>query len=295
MKKIFLVILVPTILFACSKSVPKFNGEEAFSFLQKQCDLGPRYPGSEEIVLCRNLIKSILSENDAVVEEQKFTAEIDGKEFEGVNIIGKMFPEMSRRILFGAHYDTRPWADKDEDESAHNKPILGANDGASGVALLLELAAVLSKQEPARFGVDLVFFDLEDMGKYSVTESWSLGAKYFVKHFSGAKPEKVIIVDMIGDKDLNIDIEYFSYHNSPNLVNEVWNIAKKLDFPQFETKIDKAVEDDHIPFLNAGFNAIDIIDFDYPVWHTLQDTPDKCSAHSLYVVGQTLTNLIYQE
>ncbi|OQX70659.1 MAG: hypothetical protein B6D62_03945 [Candidatus Cloacimonas sp. 4484_275] len=294
MKKIILFFILLS-LFACSKSVPKFNGEEAFSFLQKQCDLGPRYPGSEEIVLCRNLIKSILSENNAEVEEQKFTAEIDGKEFEGVNIIGKMYPEMSRRILLGAHYDTRPWADKEEDENLRDKPILGANDGASGVAVLLELAAILSRNEPQIFGVDLVFFDLEDMGTYSVKGSWSLGANYFVNHFSGIKPEKVIIVDMIGDKDLNIKIEYFSYHNSPTLVNEVWNIAKKLDFPEFKTKIEKAIEDDHIPFIHAGFDAIDIIDFDYPYWHTLQDTPDKCSAHSLYVVGQTLTNLIYRE
>ena len=116
-----------------------------------------------------------------------------------------------------------------------------------------------------------------------------------MQHFSGTKPEKVIIVDMVGDRNLNINIEYFSYHNSPALVNEIWNTAKELDFSEFHTKIEKAIEDDHIPFLNAGFNAVDIIDFDYPFWHTLQDTPDKCSSHSLYVVGQTLTNLIYRE
>jgi len=133
------------------------------------------------------------------------------------------------------------------------------------------------------------------MGSYGNNESWCLGSSYFAENFADKKPEKAIIVDMIGDADLEIDIEYFSYHNSPNLVNEIWNAAKNLGFSEFKFKIGAGIYDDHFPLIKNGFNAIDIIDFEYKFWHTLDDTSDKCSPHSLYVVGQTLLQIIYQE
>jgi hypothetical protein len=283
------------ILISCSNSVPEFNKEEAFSYLDAQCNIGPRYPGSEEIVLCRNLIISELKKIGAAVQEQKFIVEVNGIEYQGVNILAGFYPRMSRRILLGAHYDTRPWADKEENPALHNTPILGANDAASGVAVLLELASIISQKQPRQYGIDLVFFDLEDMGEYNKNETWCLGSSYYAQNFSGIKPEKAIIVDMIGDADLEVEIEYFSYHNSPNLVNEVWDAAEEAGFKEFSAKITKRIYDDHYPLIVAGFNAIDIIDFEYPYWHTLEDTPDKCSANSLYVIGQTLLNLIYGE
>jgi hypothetical protein len=283
------------ILISCSNPVPGFNKEEAFSYLEAQCDIGPRYPGSEEIVLCRNLIISELKKFGASVQKQKFIIEVNGIEYQGVNIIAGFYPRMSRRILLGAHYDTRPWADKEEDPALHNTPILGANDAASGVAVLLELASIISQKQPRQYGIDLLFFDLEDMGEYGKNETWCLGSSYFAQNFSGVKHEKAIIVDMIGDADLEVEIEYFSYHNSPNLVNEVWNVAEEAGFKEFNARITKRIYDDHYPLIVAGFNAIDIIDFEYPYWHTLEDTPDKCSANSLYVIGQTLLNLIYGE
>ena len=295
MIKYISLIFISLVIISCQDTIPEFNKEEAFTFLEEQCNLGPRYPGSDEIVLCRNYIISALNQYGASVEEQYFSVIINDTEFEGVNIIAKFYPRMSRRILLGAHYDTRPWADKEEDISLHDTPIIGANDAASGVAVLLELASIISKKQPEQFGIDLVFFDLEDMGTYQKNETWCLGSEHFAKNYTGKKPEKAIIVDMIGDKDLEINMEYSSYHNSPALVNEIWETGKNLGFSEFKQRIGNRIYDDHYPLIKIGINAIDIIDFDYPYWHTLADTPDKCSSQSLYIVGQTLLKIIYSE
>ncbi len=295
MNRFIFLFLFSILIISCQNSIPEFNREESFTFLEKQCELGPRYPGSDEIELCRNYIIDELKKSGAEIQKQEFTSIIKEQEFQGVNIIASFYPRMSRRILLGAHYDTRPWADKEEDTSLHNEPIIGANDAASGVAVLLEIASIISKKQPCQFGIDMVFFDLEDMGEYGNNTTWCLGSGYFAENFTGEKPEKAIVVDMIGDSDLQIDMEYFSYHNSPDLVNEVWNTAQELGFNEFKSKITNRIYDDHYPLICAGFNAIDIIDFDYPVWHTLKDTPDKCSPYSLYVVGQTLLTIIYSE
>ncbi|MDY6915128.1 MAG: M28 family peptidase, partial [Candidatus Cloacimonadota bacterium] len=154
-------------------------------------------------------------------------------------------------------------------------------------------ANIVGKYEPEQYGIDLIFFDLEDLGDYGDRDSWCKGSKYFVQHFLGTEPEKVIIVDMVGDKDLNIEMEYFSYHNSPRLVNEIWQIAEDLGYSEFQPTIGQVVYDDHYPFIQKGYNAMVIIDFDYPWWHTLEDTPDKCSPYSLQKVGEVLLNLIY--
>jgi len=295
MNKIWLLLTLIFILLSCQNQIPEFDKNNAYKFLTEQCDLGFRYPGTEEIELCRKYIISHLEPSASSINEQKFTAEIDTTTYEGINIIANFYPEMSRRILLGAHFDTRQWADKDSIMTNHAKPVLGANDGASGVAVLLEIARIISQKQPSQFGVDMVFFDLEDAGSYGKLETWCSGSTYFVKNFSGQKPEKIIIVDMIGDADLNIFMEIYSYRSSPNLVNEVWSLAKKLEFPEFIQKTKYRIEDDHLPFIKAGFNAIDIIDFDYPYWHTVHDTPDKCSPESLFKVGKLLLHLIYKE
>ncbi|MCF7813751.1 MAG: M28 family peptidase [Candidatus Cloacimonetes bacterium] len=295
MFRLMIIILVVFTISACGSKVPVFDQENAFEILQQQCDLGPRYPGSAEIELCRDLIINKLSSTSALVEEQPFeTTQLDSV-MQGVNIIARFYPRLSRRILLAAHYDTRPWADKEEDPSLHKQPISGANDAASGVAVLLELGRIFDQYPPQQFGIDLVFFDLEDMGRYNNNETWCLGSTYFAENYKDEFPEKAIVVDMIGDADLVIDMEYLSYHNSPLLVKEVWETAQDLGFSEFQTRITKRIYDDHVPLLKAGFKAIVIIDFEYPYWHTLEDTPDKCSPSSLYVVGQTLLELIYQE
>lgn len=292
---LLLTCTLAIILVSCSDSIPEYSGDRALQLLEQQCSFGPRNPGSEGIILCRDFIKSQLIKNGAQIEEQIFESKINGKTYNGVNIIAHFYPRMGRRILFGAHYDTRPWADKETDISLHTQPIMGANDAASGVALLLELSSVLAKHQPSQFGVDMVFFDLEDMGDYGNNATWAIGSTYFANNYKYKDYEKAIVVDMIGDSNLSIEIEYFSYHNSPQLLNEVWEIAKEEGIQEFKHTISNAIYDDHYPLIAAGYNAIDIIDFDYQYWHTLDDTPDKCSAISLQKVGHVITKLIYRE
>ncbi|MBT3755049.1 MAG: M28 family peptidase [Candidatus Cloacimonetes bacterium] len=295
MNKLIFFLFLIFVISSCAENYPVFDENNAFIHLEKQCELGVRYPGSGGIELCRNFIIDELTKYNAEIELQNFTVTINKEEIDGVNILASFYPQMSRRILLGAHYDSRPWADKEEDISFHNTPILGANDAASGVAVLLELAKMVSTRQPQQFGIDMVFFDLEDMGSYGANESWCLGSSFFADNYTKPKPEKAIIIDMIGDADLSINMEYFSYHNSPNLVKEVWEIADQLGYNEFKPKIVNRIYDDHYPLIAIGINAIVVIDFEYPVWHTLEDTPDKCSPRSLGIVGQTMVNLIYQE
>jgi len=293
MRLLYFILIGVITVCSCGSNLPQFDANNSYDILKDQCDLGPRYPGSEGIELCREYIIHLLEDANAVIEQQKFTVQVADKEYQGINILASFYPRMSRRILLGAHYDTRPWADKEQDKGLHDEPIIGANDAASGVAVLLEISRILSQHQPSQFGVDMVFFDLEDMGQYGNSSSWCLGSQYFAENFKGRIPEKAIVVDMIGDNDLSIEMEYSSYHNSPTLVNEIWDLARNLGYNEFKYQIGAKVYDDHFPLIQAGFDAIDIIDFDYEYWHTLADTPDKCSPNSLQIVGQTLTNLIY--
>jgi len=290
----FILSCVVLLAFGCSQPVPPFDGNKAFEYLEEQCKFGPRNPNSNGHLLCKNYIQSFLEDNGARVYTQEFTAEIREESYELTNIIGSYYPTRPARIFIGTHWDTRPWADRDKDSLNHTLPVQGANDGASGTALLLHLAEILNKYEPSLLGVDLLFFDGEDAGEYGVSDSWCLGSRYFVENYKGSKPEYVIIVDMIGDRELDIKIEGYSYQNASELVAKIWRIAYSLDISNFTTKLGDFVYDDHYPFLEQGYQAVLIIDFEYPYWHTSQDTPDKCRPESLEAVGTVITNFIYR-
>jgi Zn-dependent M28 family amino/carboxypeptidase len=212
------------------------------------------------------------------------------------NIIARFNPDAEKQILLGAHWDTRPWADQDFE--LQSKPVLGANDGASGVAVLLELADILSKA-PTSVGVTIVLFDAEDFGSAGNPKSFARGSQYFAKHLPIPKPEYAIILDMVGDAELNLLIERNSFRQNRQLVKELWALAKDLQLPAFLPSIRHTIFDDHVPLYEfAGIPAIDIIDFDYPnahqnYWHTHQDTPDKCSPESLEQIGTLLVHHIY--
>jgi Zn-dependent M28 family amino/carboxypeptidase len=189
------------------------------------------------------------------------------------------------QIILGAHYDTRMFADNDPDPAKHLEPVPGANDGASGVAVLLELARVLPEDS---IPVWLVFFDTEDNGRIEGWD-WILGSQAFVDGLD-FQPEAAVIVDMIGDADQNI---YIERNSDPALVDEIWGIAAELGYQGAFIPTPKySMLDDHAPFLKAGIPAVDIIDFDYPYWHTIEDTVDKVSAQSLEAVGRTLEEWI---
>ncbi len=266
-----------------------FNGERAYQDVLTQVDFGPRLPASAAHAQTIEWIKSSLTSAGWQVEVQE--SAIQGQT--AYNIVAR-YGAGEPLLLIGAHYDTRIYADRDPDPVQRTQPVPGANDGASGVGVLMELGRVL----PMRMGllqeqpgqVWLVFFDAEDNGRIPGWE-WIMGSTAFVERLT-VNPDATVIVDMIGDADLNI---YWEKNSDPDLSAEIWQIADQLGYGKyFIPEYRYSITDDHIPFLNAGLPAVDIIDFDYPYWHTVADTPDKVSAASLQVVGDTLVAWIEQ-
>jgi Zn-dependent M28 family amino/carboxypeptidase len=207
------------------------------------------------------------------------------------NILGRIAPRNPKRYLLCAHWDTRPRADHDPDPRRRNEPILGANDGASGVAVLLEVATVLKQLRPG-VGVDIVLFDGEDYGEEGRIEDYFLGSTEFSRRWRGPRHEMAILVDMVGDRNLRFPIEGFSWRSAPTVVNRVWDTGARLGERAFVRDYGPQIYDDHLPLIDAGWPAIDIIDFSYPWWHTHADTPDKCSPESLRSVARVLIAVI---
>ena len=256
---------------------PEFDGARAFEDLEYQVNLGPRIPGTEGHAQIVEWLQAETSNAGWDVSVQETTAL--GLPIR--NVIARR-GEGSPWIILGAHFDTRMFADQDPDPEKRNLPVMGANDGASGVAVLTELAKVLPADLEKQ--VWLVFFDAEDNGNIPGWE-WILGSSVFVQSLE-VHPDQAIIVDMIGDADLNI---YLEMNSDQELSNEIWEIAANLGYEENFIKQPKyRMLDDHTPFLRAGITAIDIIDFDYPYWHTVEDTVDKVSPESLDAVGDTL-------
>jgi len=290
---LFLVMLNATKSYG--QNVPHFDKKRAFEYLVKQCEFGPRNPGSSGHLACLEYLIAELSKTAHNVTRQEFLFSIPRDNTTAIctNIVATFQPANKSRILLCAHWDTRPWADLDPDPRNHDKPILGANDGASGVAVLLEIARHLLESPPT-VGIDIVLFDAEDAGVYGNDESWAIGAKEFAKRKAGRyHPLFGILVDMIGDRDLDIYIEKFSFKSAPHIVKKVWNKAMELGFSEFIPIEKFEIYDDHIRLLNVGIPCIDIIDFDYKPWHTMNDTPENCKAESLEIVGQVLLHVIY--
>ncbi|GAC1473805.1 MAG: M28 family peptidase [Isosphaeraceae bacterium] len=282
------------------------DGKRAYKYLTQLCEIGPRSAGSPANARQREMVSKHFTEMGAKVREQPFTGN-DPKTQQPlnmVNLIGSWEPNRTRRIVIGAHYDTRPFPDEDPDSAKRKVPFIGANDGASGVALLMEIAHHLSKL-PTPFGVDLVLFDGEEIvysqGQFQLGE-YFLGSKEFARLYADGVDSKElpyrysagIVLDMVGDRDLKIDQEEYSLNLAPGLVREVWAVARSLKATAFRQRKGTAVSDDHLPLNNAGIPTIDIIDFDYPHWHTSEDLPDKCSAASLEQVGRVVTAWLAQ-
>lgn len=294
-------LLITTSVSACASqdktSPPTFDEKNAYAQLVRQCDFGPRNPGSSGHSKCRDFLVATLKKYTDTVEIQPFPMTLPGSRnpVEASNIIARFNPSDTNRIILCAHWDTRPWADKDPDPAQHNTPILGANDGASGAAVLLEMSR-LFQAKPPPIGVDIVLFDAEDAGESGESKGWIQGSEYFVRSLKPAEqPLFAILLDMIGDKELQIYKESYSWEYARDITETVWKAAADLGLKEFKDTVRYAVLDDHIPFLRMGIPCIDIIDFDYIYWHTVQDTPDKCSAASLGAVGKVLVQVIYTQ
>jgi glutaminyl-peptide cyclotransferase len=283
-------------LAGCGPHVPRFDGDRAYDLIERQTALGPRNPGSRGHEEAREMLVEELRGLADIVQEQTFLYEdTDAKtEFELTNIIASFSPENRHRIMLGAHWDTRPRADCDPDTLVREEPILGANDGGSGVAVLLEVARLLHERPPA-VGVDIILFDGEDYGREGDIERYLLGSTHFAATMGAYRPLFGVIVDMVGDRDLDIYVERYSATVAGSIVDLVWDTAERLGLGAFHREIGYAVWDDHVPLLKAGVPCIVLIDFDYEFWHTLEDTPDKCSHESLAAVGQLLLELVYRQ
>jgi len=273
----------------------RFDGDGAFDLLVRQVDIGTRHPGSPGHRDAQLFLLDTLRALVDTAYAEPFTY-FDPKVDTSVsltNIIGVFRPSDTRRFLLCAHWDSRPYADRDPDPANRETPIPGANDGASGVAVLLEVARVLSL-DPPPVGVDIVLFDGEDYGRGGGDVSdYFLGAREFARKRRGVyRPEIGLLLDMVGDRNLNIHVERNSADRYPDVVAKVWNAAASLGLEGFRREPKYAIQDDHIPLMDAGMPVIDLIDFDYPPWHTLGDTPDKCSAESLQQVGDLVLHLI---
>lgn len=282
------------------------DGPRAYKYLQEICNIGPRIAGTAANTRQREMVKALWTKLGAKIQEQPFTGADpkSGEPVHMVNLIGSWFPDRRDRVVIGAHYDTRPFPDEDRDPEKRKAPFLGANDGASGVALLMEMAHHMENLNTS-WGVDLVLFDGEEIvyggGRNQIGE-YFLGSKEFARQYSAAVEGRRsrnryvagIVLDMIGDKDLQINQEEYSVNFAPGLVRELWNVARGLNATAFKSRVGQAVLDDHLPLNNAGIPTIDLIDFDYPYWHTHQDTPDKCSAASLEQVGRVVTAWLAQ-
>ena len=297
-KSIFILTII--FLLSCQTDDIKFDRNSAFNWLEQQCEFGPRNPGSDGYYDCKEYLFKNLKEFSDTVFTQNFTyTELrENNTYDLSNIIAEFNVNSEKHILLGAHWDTRPWADQDLNPSNRFTPILGANDGASGVAVLMELAKMF-KSNPPPVNISIVLFDGEDMGVEGIPDSYAKGSQYFAKNLPINKPDFGIIIDLIGDRILEIPIERHSYRVAPDLVNELWNLAEKLKLPAFQNRLGYDIYDDHIPLWEiAGIPAIDLIDFNYPnqrinYWHTINDIPQNCSPESLEQVGRLLTNYIY--
>ncbi len=297
-------VLAGCIGLGCSPSggTPAFDEKHAFTLLEKQVGFGPRYPGVPGHSATADWVFAQLKPYADEVRVQRFSHTAAGQKLELRNIIARFNAAAPKVVLLAAHWDTRPLADMEVDRDKRAQPVPGANDGASGVAVLLELARMFAKQKPD-VGVVMVFFDGEDYTAHPPSSAnMFLGSKYYARHLEhlDSKTKQSIkygiLLDMVGDKNLRINPEMQSVEAAPEVVKLVWGAAKSLGYAEyFPTAARYSIADDHVPLIAAGVKCIDVIDFDYAYWHTLDDTVDKCAAKSLKVVGDVVARVVYQE
>lgn len=292
--------------------VPAFNSDSAFLYVEKQVAFGPRVPGTKSHSNCAAWLKAELKRHGAEVTGQPLAVKIyNNKVVKGENIIGSFNTGNPKRIMLSSHWDSRPFSDYDVDPKNHDKAIDGANDGASGVGVLLEVARCLAKSKPA-IGVDIVFWDVEDWGEpkdaqnVAKEDTWGLGSQFWSKnpHKTGYSARYGILLDMVGAANATFYMEGFSQQFAPNVVKKVWDVAASLGNSQyFIYEEANPIMDDHY-YVNkyANIPTIDIIHQDkssrtgfYPYWHTQGDKMDKIDRKTLGVVGETLLYTIFRE
>ena len=290
--------------------IPDFNADSAYNYVKKQLDFGPRVPGSVAHKQCAEWFVDFFSDKADTVYVQDFRTRLyDGRGIDGKNIIAAFNPEAKKRILLAAHWDSRPFADHDPDKNNWNTPIDGANDGASGVGVLMEIARILN-DNPVNIGVDIILFDLEDYGapyflNLMTNDDWALGSQYWAKnpHIYNYRAYFGILLDMVGASNPKFPKEYYSQQFAPALSNDIWRVARELGYDEYFTnELGHPINDDHI-YVNAiaRIPMIDIIHLEnnsessfYPYWHTVKDNIEQIDPKTLGMVGDVVVNVLYR-
>ena len=300
MKPVIIPILM--VLLGCSAGAQieqEFDGAKALQYVETQLGFGPRIPNTEGHIRTGDWILQRLRATADSVEVQAWNhVSDDGDTLSLRNFIGRFRPEATQRILYVAHWDTRPKADRSSNMGRRQMPVPGANDGASGVALLLGVADALALNPPS-FGVDLLFVDGEDYGDFGRDLDVLMGSRYYAEQLDPdvPKPLFAVVWDMVGDSDLRFHREPNSMRGAPEVVERVWAKARELGYGNiFRDESGPAMTDDHLPLQAVGIRTIDVIDFSYGpgngYWHTTDDTADKVSAESLQAVGDVALALL---
>jgi Zn-dependent M28 family amino/carboxypeptidase len=299
------VLLLAVALAGCEPAQPEgptpgsplFDGAAAFELVERQVAFGPRVPGTSGHKAQAEWMIARLDSLGAEMSVDSFHhVTASGDTLPLVNVLARFRPEAERRLLFLAHWDTRPTSDQAGTPALQAQPVPGANDGASGTAVLLELAGLLAGAPPP-MGVDLLFVDGEDYGPG--TEDMFLGAIRFAETLSSeGRPVYGVLLDLVGDADPSFPVEAYSIERAPLVVRKVWRAAKRLGFADhFPDRVGERLLDDHLPLNDAGIPTAVIIDFSYgpanAYWHTPEDTPDKVSSATLAMVGAVVVELIY--
>jgi hypothetical protein len=295
-----------------TKATPDFNADSAYVFTEAQVAMGSRVPNTEAHKKCANYLASSLERFGAQVFKQEATlTAYDGTRLEAVNIIGSFNPESKNRILLCSHWDTRPFSDHDADPNNYRKPLDGADDGASGTGILLEIARQLGEKQSLNVGVDIIFFDAEDYGipvfdrnQYNtVDDSYCLGSMFWAKnpHTPGYKAKFGILLDMVGAKNATFYVEGISKKYAARYVEDIWSTARELGYGKYFIKSSGGyITDDHEQVIKRGIPCVDIINYDPNSdsgfgdhWHTQNDNMSNISKETLKAVGETVLQVVY--
>ena len=289
-------------------SVPRFSADSAYAYVASQVEMGPRVPGSKAAANCAEWIEATLRQHGAdtvIVQRTTLPDPMNpSRSLPVVNILGRFNPQAKSKVMLAAHYDTRPVADEESDASRASTPIPGANDGGSGVGVMLELARMIGADKP-KTGVDLLFVDLEDSGSSANDDSWCQGSQYFAANLPyesiADTPAAAVVLDMVGAPGARFHREAFSDHYARQLVDRVWTAARAAGYAdRFPDEGGAPILDDHLPLIRAGIPAIDIVENrsestgSFPAaWHTLDDNMSNIDRSTLQAVGQTVAHFIY--
>ena len=321
MRKLLYIFLLPLLLIGCKEKskvdteyvspAPTFNEDSAYVYVVEQCAFGPRVMNSEAHEACGEYIAQMFKRLGAVVYDQYADAKLyDGTPVKMRNIVASYFPEATERILIAGHWDSRQWADNDPDERNHAVPIDGANDGASSIGVMLEIARQLCLQSDSnrvKVGVDLICWDAEDSGESGGgnESSWCLGSQHWsgIRHVDGYTARYGINLDMVGGHNTVFYREQFSMAYAPSIVDKVWGAAQRIGYGKYFSYDDAggAITDDHLQVNRGGIPCIDVIGSDkadggFPAtWHTVNDNIKNISKETLKAVGQTMLEVIWTE